>query len=270
MVCFFTSIQYINFHLKTTNYTIVFIGAGNVAKQLGLALKKVNHTIVQVYSKHRSSSKKLAKLLKCDHTISPEKINRTADIYIIAVNDDAIVEVAKQLNVSDKIVIHTSGSVAMDVLKSTSKNSGVFYPLQTFSKNKKIDFKNVPICLEANNTKTYKTLEQVAKSISNNVQKINSEQRINIHIAAVFACNFTNHFYSIANDILQTNKLSLDIIKPLIAETAEKIKNNPPTKMQTGPAIRGDKKTMDKHLKMLTNKNYKQLYQLISKSIIGK
>ena len=256
--------------MKTTNYNIVLIGAGNIATQLGAALKRANHIIVQVYSKHQSSSQKLAKLLKCEHTNSPEKINKTADIYIIAVNDDAISEVAKQLNLSDRIVVHTSGSVAMDVLKPTSKNIGVFYPLQTFSKNKTVDFKNVPICLEANNTKTYKTLEQLAKSISNNVKKVNSEQRINIHIAAVFACNFTNHFYTIANDILQANKLSLDIIKPLIAETAEKIKNNPPAKMQTGPAIRGDKKTMDKHLKMLTNKNYKQLYQLISKSIMGK
>jgi predicted short-subunit dehydrogenase-like oxidoreductase (DUF2520 family) len=269
VVFFFTSIQYINFHLKTTNYKIVIIGAGNVATQLGAALKKANHTIVQVYSKHRSSSEKLAKLLKCDHTISPEKINRTADIYIIAVNDDAIGEVAKQFNFSDKIVAHTSGSVAMDVLKPISKNSGVFYPLQTFSINKKVDLKNVPICIEANNIKTAKILEQLGKTISKNVRKINSEQRINIHIAAVFACNFTNHFYSIADEILKANKLSLDIIKPLIAETAEKIRNNPPAKMQTGPAIRGDKKTMDKHLKMLVDKDLKKLYQLISKNILG-
>jgi predicted short-subunit dehydrogenase-like oxidoreductase (DUF2520 family) len=256
--------------LKTTNYTIVLIGAGNVATQLGLALKKAGLNIIQVYSKHRSSSQKLAKLLKCEHTNSSEKINKTADIYIIAVNDDVIAEVAKQIYLSNKIVVHTSGSVEMDVLKTSSKNIGVFYPLQTFSKMKKVYFKDIPICLEANNTKTYKTLKQLALSISNNVQKINSEQRINIHIAAVFACNFTNHFYSIANDILQANKLSLDIIKPLIAETAEKIKNNLPAKMQTGPAIRGDKKTMDKHLKMLANKDHKKLYQLISENIIGK
>ena len=246
------------------------IGAGNVATQLGLALKKAGLNIIQVYSKHRSSSQKLAKLLKCEHTNSSEKINKTADIYIVAVNDDVIAEVAKQIYLSNKIVVHTSGSEEMNVLKPASNNIGVFYPLQTFSKTKNINFENIPICLEANNTKTYKTLELLAKLISNNVKKINSEQRINIHIAAVFACNFTNHFYSIADDILKSNKLSLDIIKPLIAETAEKIKINHPSKMQTGPAIRGDKKTMDKHLKMLANKDHKKLYQLISKSIIGK
>lgn len=253
--------------LKTTTYKIALIGAGNVATQLGLALKESKHTIVQVYSKQISSSETLAKLLKCEHTNIPEKIDRTADIYIIAVNDDAIIAVVKQLKLSDQIVVHTSGSVDIKVLKSASKNYGVFYPLQTFSKTKKAEFKNIPICLEANNTSTLKVLESIGKSISNNVQSINSEQRKTIHVAAVFACNFTNHFYSIASDILQSQKLSLDILKPLIEETASKIKNNSPAKMQTGPAIRGDKKTMEAHLKLISSKEYKQLYKLVSKSI---
>ena len=243
------------------------IGAGNVATQLGLALKRANHKIIQVYSKHNPSAIELAKKLKSPFTTSLDEIISDADIYIISVKDDAIANVANHIRLNDKIIIHTSGSVAVDSIKSCSKNYGVFYPLQTFSKNKKADFKKVPICLEANNKKTFKILETLAKSISNNIHKINSQQRINIHIAAVFACNFTNHFYVIADDILKSNKLSLDLIKPLIAETAEKIKNNSPIEMQTGPAIRGDKKTMDKHLKMITNKKYKQLYKLVSKSI---
>jgi len=248
-------------------YNIVLIGAGNVATQLGLALKRANHKIIQVYSKHNPSAIELAKKLKSPFTTSLDEIISDADIYIISVKDDAIANVANHIRLNDKIIIHTSGSVAVDSIKSCSKNYGVFYPLQTFSKNKKADFKKVPICLEANNKKTFKILETLAKSISNNIHKINSQQRINIHIAAVFACNFTNHFYVIADDILKSNKLSLDLIKPLIAETAEKIKNNSPIEMQTGPAIRGDKKTMDKHLKMITNKKYKQLYKLVSKSI---
>jgi len=250
-------------------YNIVLIGAGNVATQLGLALKKSNHRILQVYSKHNPSAIELAKKLKSPFTTSLDEINPTADIYILSVKDDAIANVADHLRLKDKIVIHTSGSVDMESIKACSKNYGVFYPLQTFSKTKKAEFKKVPICLEANKKNTFKILETLAKSISNNIHKINSQQRINIHIAAVFACNFTNHFYAIADDILKSNKLSLDLIKPLIAETAEKIKNNTPLEMQTGPAIRGDKKTMEKHLKMITDKKYKQLYKLVSESIEG-
>lgn len=246
---------------------IVLIGAGNVATHLGLALKKSNHTILEVYSKHNPSAIELAEKLKCPSTTSLNEINQNADIYIISVKDDAIANVAEHLHLNDKIIVHTSGSVDINVIKSCSKNYGVFYPLQTFSKNKKADFKNVPICIEANNTFTFKILENLAESISNNIHKITSQQRINIHIAAVFACNFTNHFYAIADTILKSNNLSLDLLKPLIAETAEKIKNNSPLEMQTGPAIRGDKKTMDKHLKMITDKKYKQLYKLVSKSI---
>lgn len=255
--------------MKTSHYKIVLIGSGNVATQLGLALKEAKLTIIQVYSKHKSSSSSLAKILNCESTNSPEKINTTADIYIIAVNDDAVAEVVKKLQLSDKIVVHTSGSVEMNILKTSSKNFGVFYPLQTFSKNKIIKFNSIPICLEANNKNTLKALQLLGNSISNDVQIINSEQRKFIHLAAVFACNFTNHFYSIASDILESQKLSLDILKPLIEETANKIKTNSPSKIQTGPAIRGDKKTMDNHLKLLANKDYKNIYKLISKSIIN-
>ena len=142
--------------------------------------------------------------------------------------------------------------------------------MQTFSKNKKVDFKNIPICLEANNTDTFKALKNLADSISENVQKVNSDQRKAIHVAAVFACNFSNHLYVIADHILSENKLSFDLLKPLIMETADKIKNNSPLKMQTGPAIRGDKKIIKAHLKILSgNKNYQQLYKLLSLSIIA-
>ncbi len=261
-------LNYPKHFLKTTKYNIVLIGAGNVATQLGLALKEAKHTIVQVYSKRKSSADSLAKLLNCESTNSSEKIIKTADIYIIAVNDDAITDVVKQLQLSNQTVVHTSGSVEMNILKPSSKNYGVFYPLQTFSKNKKAKFKTIPICLEANNTNTLKALQSLGKSISNNVQIINSEQRKFIHLAAVFACNFTNHFYSIASDILESKKLSLDILKPLIEETANKIKTNSPSTIQTGPAIRGDTKTMDNHLKLLSNTEYKKLYKLMSMSII--
>ena len=255
--------------LNKSKYKIVFIGAGNVATQMALSLKKAKHNILQIVSKHKSSGNSLAKLLKCDYTTFIEKIDMSADIYIIAVKDDAIIKVVKQLKLKDKIVVHTSGSVEMNLLKFVSKNYGVFYPLQTFSKKNKANFKFVPICLEANNSYTFKILEQLAKSISNNVKKINSEQRKTIHLAAVFACNFCNHLYAIASTILEASDLSLDILKPLIEETANKINSSNPSKIQTGPAIRGDKKTMNNHLKMLTKeKNLQNIYELMSKSII--
>ena len=254
--------------MKIIKHKIVIIGAGNVATQLGKTLKKSSYSILQVYSKHNSSASNLAKSLTCDYTTNPQQLNLTADIYIIAVNDDAIIEVVQQLTLKDKIVVHTSGSVEMDVLKPLTKNYGVFYPLQTFSKTNKVDFKTVPICLEASNTSSFKTLDLIAKSISTDVQKINSSQRKTIHLAAVFACNFSNHLYSIASSILESNNISFDILKPLIEETANKIKKGAPAEMQTGPAIRNDKKTMDKHLVMLSdNKEYQQLYKLLSKSI---
>jgi predicted short-subunit dehydrogenase-like oxidoreductase (DUF2520 family) len=258
---------------KSQHKSIVLIGSGNVATQLGLALLEAGYNILQVYSRTKKSANKLATLLKATATDSVEKINTIADIYIIAVKDDAIANVTNQLKLKDKITVHTSGSIDMKILKNTSKNYGVFYPLQTFSKNKKTDFKNIPICLEGSNTDTLKVLRSLADSISNNVQKVNSEQRKQIHLAAVFACNFTNHFYTIAENILHEQKLSFDILKPLIIETADKIKENSPSRMQTGPAIRKDKRVIQTHMiqthmKLLRSKKLKQLYKLISENII--
>jgi predicted short-subunit dehydrogenase-like oxidoreductase (DUF2520 family) len=248
---------------------IILIGAGNVATQLGLALADAGYKISQVYSKTASAAAALSKKLKANPLTDLKKLDQDAAIYIIAVKDDAIEAIAKQLKLKDKIVVHTSGSVSMEVLKKASKNYGVFYPLQTFTKDKKIDFKAVPICLEGNNKDTSTTLQYFAKSISSNVNLVNSDQRKVIHLAAVFACNFSNHMYAIADDILKKNKLSLDILKPLIEETAQKIRNTSPAKAQTGPAVRGDKKTMEGHLKMLKgDKKLKEIYELVSKHII--
>ena len=246
---------------------IVIIGSGNVATHLGCALKKAKQNIIQVYSRNKTSAKELAETLHCNYTNQLEKLTHEADVYIVCIKDDVIEDLASNLPLKDKIIVHTSGSMPMHSLKKSSKNIGVFYPLQTFSKLKKVDFKNVPLCIEANNKNTYSILETLAKSISKNILHVNSKQRLNIHVAAVFACNFTNHMYAIADEILKENKLSLDLIKPLIAETAEKIKNNTPAKMQTGPAIRGDKKTMDRHVKNISTNEYKKIYKLISADI---
>jgi predicted short-subunit dehydrogenase-like oxidoreductase (DUF2520 family) len=190
-------------------------------------------------------------------------------MYIIAVKDDVIDEVAKKIKLNNKLVVHTSGSTALHVLKNTSNHYGVFYPLQTFSKNKKVDFKTVPICLEANGNTTLKVLQQLAKTISTDIYNTDFNQRKALHLAAVFACNFTNHLYSISSQLLKKYQLPFDILKPLIQETATKIENNSPAEVQTGPAIRGDKKIMEMQLKMLsTEKEFLQVYKLLSKSII--
>jgi predicted short-subunit dehydrogenase-like oxidoreductase (DUF2520 family) len=249
---------------------IILIGAGNVATQIGLALKDAGYKISQVYSKTKSSAASLSKKLKASSITDLKKIDKDAAIYIIAVKDDAVTDIAKQLKLKDNIVVHTSGSVSIDALKKTSSNYGVLYPLQTFTKDKKINFKTVPLCIEGNNKATSTSLQYFAKSISSNVKLVSSEQRKVIHLAAVFACNFSNHMYSIADDILKKNKLSLDLLKPLIEETAQKIKDNSPAKVQTGPAVRGDKKVMEGHLKLIDNKNRKEIYKLISQSIISK
>lgn len=251
--------------------SISIIGAGNVATQLGLALHEQGYHITQVYSRTKNNASALAKKLGAESISDLKKLNSEASVFIIAVKDDAIEEVAKQIRLKDQLVVHTSGSVAIDVLKKTSKNYGVLYPLQTFSKNKASDFSVVPVCIEGNNKATVTTLGYFAKSISRNVQVINSAQRQSIHLAAVFASNFSNHMYTIAEDLLKKNKLSLDILKPLIEETANKIKTGKPKEMQTGPAVRGDKRTMEKHLKLLAkDQNLKAIYTLLSKNISGK
>ncbi|CAN5475211.1 DUF2520 domain-containing protein [soil metagenome] len=247
---------------------ISIIGAGNLATQLGTALFEEGYLISQVYSRTSKNAITLSKKIKAVAITDLRKLSDDASIYIVSVKDDAIETICKQLKLKDKIVVHTSGSVSIDVLKSCSKNYGVFYPLQTFSKNKTVDFKSIPICIEANNTATSTTLQYFAKSISGNVQKVNSLQRQKIHLAAVFACNFSNHMYVLAETLLAKDKLSLDLLKPLIEETAIKIKTTKAKDSQTGPAVRGDKKTQDAHLKLLSKeKDLSKIYTLLSESI---
>jgi predicted short-subunit dehydrogenase-like oxidoreductase (DUF2520 family) len=249
---------------------ITIIGAGNLATQLGLTLFKEGYLISQVYSRSQKTASILSKKINAEGISDLKKLSDDSSIYIIAVKDDAIESVAKKIKLKDKIIVHTSGSISIAILKSCSKNYGVFYPLQTFSKEKKVDFKKIPVCIEANNSKTLSTLNYFAKSISKNVKKINSEQRKKIHLAAVFACNFSNHMYAIAEILLYKDKLSLDLLKPLIEETANKIKEHKPLKAQTGPAIRNDKKTMEAHLKLLSKeKDLQKIYAMMSKSIKG-
>jgi predicted short-subunit dehydrogenase-like oxidoreductase (DUF2520 family) len=209
----------------------------------------------------------IAGIISSDKIISDYNQLESVDVIIIAVSDDAISDVSNQITLQNQLVVHTSGSVNMEALNDKNRK-GVFYPLQTFSKSKAVDFKIIPVCLEAQNDSDYETLEAVAKSISEVIYKVNSEQRKALHVAAVFVSNFVNHLYQMGNEICAENHLSFDILKPLIQEVADKIITLTPKEAQTGPAKRNDTQTINAHLSFLTDENQKEIYKLLTKSII--
>lgn len=243
---------------------ITLIGSGNVAQHLIKAFTKSELVeIVQVYSRKKEN---LASLLDYDKIVNDFQELKEADLYIIAVSDKAISEVSRQLPFQNRIVVHTSGAASLDVLDSKNRK-GVFYPLQTFSKKKDLDFSTIPMCLEAENTFDFRVLEALAKSISNAVFPINSDQRKALHVAAVFVNNFTNHLYQIGQEICEEHQVPFEVLKPLIRETAEKINTLSPVDAQTGPAKRHDSNTIESHLDYLTRENQKNIYKLLTQSI---
>lgn len=245
--------------------SVSIIGSGNVAHHLIAAFKQAPEIeLVQVLTRQKSS---LTHLLDSPSIITEFNELQTVDLIIIAVSDDAIAAVSNQIPFQNQLVVHTSGSVNIDALNARNRK-GVFYPLQTFSKSKTVDFKIIPICLEAQNESDYKTLETVAESISNVIYPVNSEQRKALHVAAVFVSNFVNHLYQMGNEICIENHLSFDILKPLIQETAHKILTLSPKEAQTGPAKRNDTQTINAHLSFLKEENQKEIYKLLTKSII--
>lgn len=243
---------------------ITLIGSGNVAQHLIKTFAKSELVeIVQVFSRKKET---LASLIEFDKIVNDFEDLKEADLYIIAVSDKAIADVSKQLPFQNRIVVHTSGAASLDVLDSKNRK-GVFYPLQTFSKNAAIDFSTVPLCLEAENTFDFRVLETVGKSISNAVFAINSDQRKALHVAAVFVNNFTNHLYQIGQEICEEHQVPFEVLKPLIKETAEKINSLDPIDAQTGPAKRHDSNTIEAHLDYLTNENQKNIYKILTQSI---
>ena len=244
---------------------VVLIGAGNVAQHLILAFQKSNQIeLVQVMARDVT---KLSHLLDSSLLTSTFSEIKKADVYIISVSDNAIQDVSSQIPFGNQLVAHTSGSVAMTDLNDKNRK-GVFYPLQTFSKTKAVNFKEIPICIEAENEADFKTLETLAKSCSDVVYSVSSEQRKALHVAAVFVSNFVNHMYAIGKEICQENQLDFDILKPLITETANKVQLLSPEAAQTGPAKRNDTETINAHLTFLKDNNQKEIYKLLTKSII--
>lgn len=245
--------------------SIVIIGSGNVAQHLITAFLQSNEVeLVQVFSRQKE---KVSHLISLDKIVSDYTEIKSADVYLLAVSDNVIAEVSEKLPFENRLVVHTSGSMPMEVLNIKNRR-GVFYPLQTFTKNKSVDFKAIPICLEAETENDFLTLKTVAQSISSRVESISSEQRKALHVAAVFVCNFVNHLYQMGQKICEEHNLSFELLQPLIIETAQKITQLSPKEAQTGPAKRNDTTTINAHLHFLTDANQKEMYQLLTKSII--
>ena len=243
---------------------VVLLGTGNVSTHLyrAFSASKEIH-VVQVYNHSEESLRPF--FSKTNTTTSLEDLH-SADIHIIALKDDKIPVIAAQLENVGGLVVHTSGAVALDVLKNISK-SGVFYPLQTFSKQKEIAYSEIPFCVEAENPEDLEVLKKLAKSISAQAYEISSAQRKKLHLAAVFVSNFVNHMYVTGEEICIENAIPFEILKPLIKETAQKALISSPATVQTGPAIRNDQSTIDAHLKLLSSAENNQIYQLLTNAI---
>jgi predicted short-subunit dehydrogenase-like oxidoreductase (DUF2520 family) len=248
---------------------ISIIGSGNVATHLGAAFKNAGHRIVQVYSRDMHNAALLAYHIGAEAIDDLNHINPETDIFVVSINDDAIIPIAQSIAKYQKLTVHTAGSIALEALSSVIPTAGVFYPLQTFSKNKEVDFRNVPLCIEGANEAITKELEALAQSVSNNVYLVSSGQRKILHLAAVFACNFPNYLYGIAQQLLAENDMEFGMLRPLILETAQKVQDRLPAEVQTGPAVRNDESTMAAQLQMLqAHPDLGELYKVISQAII--
>ena len=246
---------------------IVFIGAGNVATHLAFELKKKNFDIVQIYSRTIDSANQLASLLKTKFCTKIEDVVTDADIYIFSVKDSVLSELIHNLPKNNGLLLHTAGSMPIDIFENVSTRYGVIYPFQTFSKNRTIDFEKVPLFIEGNNKIVEDNIAMIADALSEKVFRLSSEKRKQVHLSGVFACNFTNYMYTLAENILSKENIPFDVVLPLIDETASKIHTMNPSQAQTGPAIRYDLNVIEKHLSLIGDQNIRDLYEEISKNI---
>ncbi len=247
---------------------IVIIGSGNVAAVLGRKFKAVGHSIVQIYSRNASAASELAYEWDTESTNYKSLINKNADVYIIAVNDDAIDDVTTDLLLPGKVVAHTAASVPKEVLKNVTEHFGVFYPLQSLRKEM-TSLPETPVFFDGNDERAKRALESLARSISpENAGEAGDDARFKLHVAAVVVSNFTNHLYKLAEDYCRKESLDFKQLLPLIEETALRLKTTSPKDAQTGPAIRHDRDTIQKHLALLDHHpQLKNIYLLLTESI---
>lgn len=246
---------------------IVFIGAGNVATNLAINFQQKDLNIHQVYSRSKETAISLADKVNAEATNNIKDIITDADLYIFSVKDSAIEGVLDQMPRTSGIWVHTAGSLSVDIFSKYTDKYGVIYPFQTFTKSRIVNFADIPLFLEASSPKVYKTIELIALKLSLNVFHLNSDKRQYLHLTGVFACNFVNHLFTISKNILDKESIDFDLVKPLINETVSKIQEMDPADAQTGPAVRFDENIMNKHLSLLTDETYKNIYEVMSKSI---
>lgn len=248
---------------------IVLLGAGNLATNLGLALNKAGFSVVQVYSRTLESAEKLAACLNTAATNDLKSLYAEADVYLLALKDDALAEVIPQicrLN-SQAVYAHTAGSVAINVFEGHAKHYGVFYPLQTFSRQRPLDFTAIPCLIEGADDISERVLLDLAHALSSDVRLMSSVDRRIVHLAAVFGCNFVNLCYSLANEMLQQRDIDFHLLLPLIDETAAKVHRLSPKEAQTGPAVRLDKAVMERQLNLINDADQRLLYLQMSEMI---
>lgn len=271
---------------------IVLIGAGNLATHLGKALHAAGHDMLQVFSRTMQSAETLASLLDAEPLTDIAQVRDDADVYIFSVKDSALVQLVAQLcrheadglgedgavkalrkakkGEHERVFLHTAGSMPMSVFKGMAQHYGVLYPMQTFSKQREVDFSIIPCFVEANDEFAQKQIEGLAREISGRVYELSSEDRKYLHLSAVFACNFANHCYAISQELLEEHGIPFDVMLPLINETAAKVHEMKPKDAQTGPAVRYDENVIDKQSKLLENHpHFKKVYDSMSKSIHG-
>lgn len=242
------------------------IGAGNVAWHIAQALSK-KISVKQIYSRDINNAHLLADIVGAEAIDNIDALRDDADLYLISVPDDHIEEIAvASRNIDSGIWAHTSGSMPIDVFRGEKSCFGVFYPLQTFSKTKAVDVSKVPMLIEGSDEETTASLLILAQNISTNCRKAASIERRQLHVAAVFACNFVNYMWIQADELLRQSGLNFDLLKPLLAETLDKLNDITPAEGQTGPARRGDFHTIKKHLSMLSE-DQAEVYKLLSDKI---
>ena len=271
---------------------IVLIGAGNLATHLGKALHAAGHDMLQVFSRTMQSAETLASLLDAEPLTDIAQVRDDADVYIFSVKDSALVQLVAQLcrheadglgedgavkalrkakkGEHERVFLHTAGSMPMSVFEGMAQHYGVLYPMQTFSKQREVDFSVIPCFVEANDEFAQKQIEGLAREISGRVYQLSSEDRKYLHLSAVFACNFANHCYAISQELLEEHGIPFDVMLPLINETAAKVYEMKPKDAQTGPAVRYDENVIGKQSKLLENHpHFKKVYDSMSKSIHG-
>lgn len=246
---------------------VVCLGAGNVATHLIKGLFDKSFDIVQIYSRTLESASALAREVHAVPVTDLKDIIDDADLYVFALKDSVLEGVAAQIPSNNGLWIHTAGSIHMDIFSNYTVHYGVLYPFQTFSKNREIDWKNVPVFTEGSDAKSHATIRAIAGQLSGKVFDLSSEKREYLHLTGVFACNFTNHMYTLSELFLQKAGLPFDVVLPLIDETAAKVHSLTPGDAQTGPAIRYDEKIIDHHIHLIEDEDVKLLYKLISEDI---